>query len=152
MSLALKVIPPVQIIISIILMLGLAYYLPQYRFSLALSFPLIILLIVLAGLIGSLALINFRKHKTTYHPRTPEKTSTIVDSGIYAYSRNPMYLALVIILFALALYFKNVTCFGVIPLFIGYITQYQIKPEKVMLNKLFPTDYQVYRQKVRRWL
>ncbi|HCH69698.1 MAG TPA: hypothetical protein DE042_04225 [Colwellia sp.] len=73
MSLALKFIPPVQIIISIILMLGLAYYLPQYRFSLALSFPLIILLIVLAGLLGSLALINFRKHKTTYHPRTPEK-------------------------------------------------------------------------------
>jgi protein-S-isoprenylcysteine O-methyltransferase Ste14 len=48
-----------------------------------------------------------------------------------------MYLALVLILFALALYFKNVTCFGVIPLLIGYITQYQIKPEEVMLNKIF---------------
>ena len=152
MNLALKVIPPVQLIISAILMYGLAYYFPQYRFSLALSFPIIILLIVLAVLIAALALLDFRKHKTTHHPHTPEKTSTVVDSGIYAYSRNPMYLALVLILLALALYFKNLTCFGVIPLFIAYITQYQIKPEEVMLNKLFPTVYQVYCQKVRRWL
>jgi protein-S-isoprenylcysteine O-methyltransferase Ste14 len=152
MNLALKVIPPVQLVISVSLMFGLAYYFPQYRFSLAFSLPLIILLIVLAGLIGSLALIDFRKHKTTHHPHTPEKTSTVVNSGIYAYSRNPMYLALVLILLALALYFKNLTCFGVIPLFIAYITQYQIKPEEVMLNKLFPTVYQVYCQKVRRWL
>jgi protein-S-isoprenylcysteine O-methyltransferase Ste14 len=152
MNLALKVVPPVQLIISVILMFGLAYYFPQYQFSLPLNIPLIIILIALAGIIGSLALIDFRKHKTTYHPHTPEKTSTVVNSGIYAYSRNPMYLALVLILLALALYFKNLTCFGVIPLFIGYITQYQIKPEEVMLNKLFPADYQVYREKVRRWL
>ncbi|MFT5851778.1 MAG: protein-S-isoprenylcysteine O-methyltransferase Ste14 [Colwellia sp.] len=152
MNLALKVAPPVQLIISVTLMFGLAYYFPQYRFFLALSTPLIIILIALAAIIGLSALIDFRKHKTTYHPHTPEKTSTVVDSGIYAYSRNPMYLALVFILLALALYLKNVTCFGVIPLFIGYITQYQIKPEEVMLNKLFPTDYQVYSEKVRRWL
>ena len=152
MSLALKIAPPALLIISVILMLSLAYYFPQYRFSLALSTPLITVVIALAGIIGLLALIDFRKHKTTYHPQTPEKTSTVVDSGIYAYSRNPMYLALALILLALALYFKNLTCFGVIPLFIGYITQYQIKPEEVMLNKLFPTDYQVYSQKVRRWL
>jgi protein-S-isoprenylcysteine O-methyltransferase Ste14 len=152
MSLALKIAPPALLIISVILMLSLAYYFPQYSFSLALSTPLITVVIALAGIISLLALIDFRKHKTTYHPQTPEKTSTVVDSGIYAYSRNPMYLALVLILLALALCFKNLTCFGVIPLFIGYITQYQIKPEEVMLNKLFPTDYQVYSQKVRRWL
>lgn len=151
MNLALKVIPPVQLIISAILMYGLAYYFPQYRFSLALSFPIIILLIVLAGLMAALALIDFRKHKTTHHPHTPEKTSTVVNSGIYAYSRNPMYLALVLILFALALYFKNILCFAVIPLFVGYITQYQIKPEEKMLDKLFPIAYQDYSQKVRRW-
>ncbi|WP_114327105.1 methyltransferase family protein [Candidatus Colwellia aromaticivorans] len=152
MSLALKVIPPVQFIICASLMFGLASYFPQYRFTLSLSFPIIICLIVLATIIGSLALYDFHKHKTTYHPHTPEKTSTVVDSGIYAYSRNPMYLALVLVLLALALYFTNVTCFAVIPLFIWYITHYQIKPEELMLNKLFPTDYQAYSQKVRRWL
>lgn len=152
MNLALKVIPPVQLIISASLMFGLAYFLPQYHFSLALSLPLVIVLIALASIISSLALYDFHKYKTTSHPHTPEKTSTIVDSGIYAYSRNPMYLALVLVLLALALYLKNVTCFAVIPLFICYITRYQIKLEEVMLDKIFPTDYQNYSNKVRRWL
>jgi protein-S-isoprenylcysteine O-methyltransferase Ste14 len=152
MNLELKVIPPVQFTICAILMFSLAYYFPEYHFSLALSFPLILLLIVLASIIGSLALFDFRKHNTTFHPHTPEKTSTVVDSGIYAYSRNPMYLALVLVLFAVAIYFANLTCFAIIPLFVWYITQYQIKPEEVMLDKLFPIEYQAYSQKVRRWL
>jgi protein-S-isoprenylcysteine O-methyltransferase Ste14 len=152
MNLALKVHPPVQLIICTILMYSLAYYFPQYAFSLDLSFPLSLLLITLASVIGLIALYGFRQHKTTFHPHTPEKTNTIVDSGIYAYSRNPMYLALVLILFALAFYIENMLCFTIIPLFIGYITQYQIKPEEDMLDKLFPNTYQAYSQKVRRWL
>lgn len=152
MNLALKVIPPVQVIICASLMLFLRYCFPQYHFSLVLSFPITIFLIVTASIIGTLALYDFHKHKTTFHPHTPEKTSTVVDSGIYAYSRNPMYLALVLILCALALYLKNLTCFAIIPIFIGYITHYQIKPEEMMLDKLFPNDYQAYRKKVRRWL
>lgn len=152
MNLALKIIPPVQFVIGSGLMLSLRYCFPQYYFSLPFSTPLIIFLISTASIIGALALYDFHKHNTTFHPHTPEKTSTVVDSGIYAYSRNPMYLALVLVLLALALYLKNVTCFAIIPLFICYITRYQIKPEEVMLDKLFPMDYQAYSQKVRRWL
>lgn len=152
MNLALKVIPPVQLVISAILMFSLAHYFPQYHFSLASSFPIVIFLLALACIIGSLALYDFHKYKTTYHPHTPEKTSTVVDSGIYAYSRNPMYLALVLVLFAFALYLKSFISFAVIPLFIWYITRYQIKPEEVVLDRLFPIDYKAYSQKVRRWL
>lgn len=152
MNLALKIPPPIQLIICAILMVGLADSFPQYHFELALSFPLILLLITLASIIGTLALYDFHKHKTTFHPHTPEKTSTVVDTGIYAYSRNPMYLALILVLFALSLYLKNITCFAIIPLFIWYITRYQIKPEEVVLDKLFPINYQAYVKKVRRWL
>ena len=152
MNLALKVIPPVQVIVCAGLMLSLKYYFPQYHFYLSLNLPIIILLMASASIVGTLALYDFYKHKTTFHPHTPEKTSTVVDSGIYAYSRNPMYLALVLILLALALYLNNLTCFAIIPLFIGYITRYQIKPEEEMLGKLFPKNYQAYRSKVRRWL
>lgn len=152
MNLALKVIPPVQLVICAGLMFSLRYNFPQYHFYLTFSFLLIIFLIATASLIGALALFDFHKHNTTFHPHTPEKTRTLVDTGIYAYSRNPMYLALVLVLLALALYLKNVTCFAVVPLFIWYITRYQIKPEEVMLDKLFPIDYQAYSQKVRRWL
>jgi len=152
MNLALKVIPPVQLVICAGLMLSLRYYFPQYNFYLTFSSPLIIFLIATASIISAIALFDFHKHNTTFHPHTPEKTSTVVDTGIYAYSRNPMYLALVLVLLALAFYLKNVTCFAVMPLFIWYITRYQIKPEEVMLDKLFPIDYQAYSQKVRRWL
>jgi protein-S-isoprenylcysteine O-methyltransferase Ste14 len=152
MNLELKIIPPVQFTICALLMFTLRYYFPQYHFSLAFNFPLIILLIALASIIGLIALYDFHKHNTTFHPHVPEKTTTVVDSGIYAYSRNPMYLALVLLLSALASYFGNITCFAVIPLFIWYITQYQIKPEEVMLDKLFPNEYQAYSKKVRRWL
>jgi protein-S-isoprenylcysteine O-methyltransferase Ste14 len=152
MDLELKVIPPIQLVIGASLMFALADYFPQYSFTLAFSFPIIIFILALASIIGSLALYDLRKHQTTFHPHTPEKTRKVVDSGIYAYSRNPMYLALVLVLFTLAIYLKNFTCFAVMPLFIWYITRYQIKPEEEMLNKLFSTDYQFYSQKVRRWL
>ena len=81
----------------------------------------------------------------------PEKTRTVVDSGVFAYSRNPMYLALVITLFAFGIYLENYSCFVIMPLFIRYITRFQIIPEEQMLDKLFPHDYQAYCQKVRRW-
>jgi len=152
MSLELKVIPPVQFIISSGLMFSLATYFPQYYFNLSISLPLIILLILIASVIGALALYDFRKHNTTFHPHTPEKTSTVVDSGVFAYSRNPMYISLLLVLIALGIYLQNVSSFTIIPVFIWYITRFQIIPEEKMLNKLFPNDYLLYCQKVRRWL
>ena len=152
----LKIIPIVQLIIAAIIMFVLAYSLPSLNFAITsrftLTITLTVILISIASIIGVLALYDFRKHKTTYHPHTPEKTTTVVDSGIYAYSRNPMYLSLVLVLLALAIYLQNISCFTVIPFFIWYITQYQIKPEERMLDKLFVDDYQAYCTKVRRWL
>jgi len=133
-------------------MVGLATYLPQYDFNLSISLPIIILVMLIASVIGTLALYDFYKHKTTFHPHTPEKTSTVVDSGVFAYSRNPMYISLALALIALGIYLQNYTSFTIIPLFLWYITRFQIIPEERMLDKLFPNDYQVYCQKVRRWL
>jgi len=121
MNLALKIVPPVQLVISASIMFYLSDSFPQLHF-------------------------------TTVHPHTPEKTSTVVDTGVYAYSRNPMYIALILIQLALALYLGNIACFAVIPFFIMYITQYQIKPEEEILTKRFPLAYQAYCKKVRRWL
>tara|TARA_R110001583_G_scaffold561_14_gene5044 strand:- start:862 stop:1320 length:459 start_codon:yes stop_codon:yes gene_type:complete len=152
MNLELKVIPPVQLIISSGLMYSLATYFPQYHFDLKVNLPIIILFILAASLIGILALYDFHKHQTTFHPHTPEKTSTVVDSGVFAYSRNPMYISLVMLLLALGVYLQNYSSFSIIPLFIWYITQFQIIPEEKMLDKLFPNDYQAYCQRVNRWI
>lgn len=152
MTLELKIIPPVQLIISACFMYGLAKYFPQYHFDLSISIPLIILLILVASVIGILALYDFHKHQTTFHPHTPEKTSTVVDTGVFAYTRNPMYISLTLALIALGLFLQNYSSFIIVPLFIWYITRFQIIPEERMLDKLFPNDYQTYCQKVRRWL
>ena len=152
MNLELKIIPPVQLFISAILMVSLAAYFPQYQFKLSISLAIIMLLVFVAGIIGILALYDFRKHKTTFHPHTPEKTSTVVNTGVFSYSRNPMYIALVLLLIALGIYLQNYCSFIIIPLFIYYITRFQIIPEERMLDKLFPNEYKAYCQKVRRWL
>lgn len=151
MPLELKVIPPVQLIVSASLMYGLANYLPQCYYELSIKSPIIIALMLAASLIGTIALHDFHKHKTTFHPHTPEKTRTVVDTGIFAYSRNPMYIALALTLLAFAFYLENYSSFAVLPLFIWYITRFQIIPEEKMLDKLFTKDYQAYCKKVRRW-
>ncbi len=152
MNLELKIIPPVQFIISAGLMYSLATALPQCYFELSMALPVTMILVLAACVIGALALYDFHKHQTTFHPHTPEKTSTVVDTGVFAYSRNPMYLSLVLALLALGIHLQNYSSFVVIPLFVYYITRFQIIPEEKMLDKLFPNNYQAYCQKVRRWL
>jgi protein-S-isoprenylcysteine O-methyltransferase Ste14 len=103
-------------------------------------------------LLGFVAIYSFRKHQTTVNPTKPETTSVIVNSGIYAYSRNPMYLAMLIFLIAVSALYENALAFLPIPLFIWFITQYQIKPEEKILAEKFREDYQKYLLTVRRWI
>lgn len=148
----LKVIPAYQVIIAIVIMKGLTMLLPNLDYSFLYTNQLAILIAVIAIIIGLTAVFNFKSHKTTVNPSTPEKASKVVNSGIFAYSRNPMYLALLLVLIAVAIKLQNSASFIVLPLFLYYITQFQIKPEEKALKKLFNNDYQVYCQKVRRWL
>ncbi len=152
MNLELKIVPPVQFIISSALMVSLAVCFSQYDFTLSVSLSIALLLILIASSISLLALHSFHKNQTTFHPHIPEKTKTVVSTGVFAYSRNPMYISLVLILIALGVYLQNFSSFIIIPLFVWYITRFQIIPEEKMLDKLFANDYQAYRQKVRRWL
>ena len=148
----LKVIPPVQLLICAGVMFLLYNYLPSLAFTFEYWLITTITLIIIASIIGFLALYDFYIHKTTFHPNTPEKTTTVVNTGIYAFSRNPMYIALVLTLFALGFYLQNISVFFMIPFFIAYITQYQIKPEERVLTELFTQEYKDYCANVRRWL
>lgn len=151
MNLELKIIPPIQFIISAGLMFSLNILFPHFYFSLQLNITITVVLVIVASLIGALALYDFHKHQTTFHPHTPEKTSKVVDSGIFAYSRNPMYVSLAVILVAFGVFLQNISSFIIVPIFIYYITRFQIIPEEKMLDKLFPNEYQAYCQKVNRW-
>lgn len=89
MTLELKVMPPVQFMISAGLMYSLSSYSPQYYFDLSIKLPLIIILILAASVISILALYNFHKQQTTFHPHTPEKTTTVVNTGILPILETP---------------------------------------------------------------
>jgi len=106
----------------------------------------------LAVLSGVLALWEFFKASTTIDPHSAEKVRTLVRSGIYRFSRNPMYLALVLVLLAAAFYMGNIATLVVLPFFIWYMQYFQVKPEEKALTEKFGKQYREYRNNVRRWI
>jgi protein-S-isoprenylcysteine O-methyltransferase Ste14 len=82
----------------------------------------------------------------------PQNTTGIVTSGLYKFSRNPMYVGLLIILTGYAIWLGSVTPFLLLPLFYWLITQMQIKPEERILQQKFGQEYLDYKNTVRRWL
>lgn len=111
------------------------------------------LVLVLMGAAVSLAgVVSFRRARTTVNPLKPEKTSSLVCSGIYRITRNPMYLGFLLVLIGWAVMLGS--AFAVLGpvLFVGYISRFQIVPEERVLASLFGDEFAAYRARVRRWL
>ena len=148
----LKVLPAIQFILFAGLMWAVKLWSGQLHFNFEYQNKVSWIIIVIGILIGISAVISFRKVKTTLEPMHPEKASTLVEKGLYRYSRNPMYLALLLLLFALFIRLGNLYNLLILILFIWYITQFQIKPEEEALVKRFGEHYRNYKSKVRRWI
>jgi len=147
-----RIIPVVQVIVTAGLMLLIAWLIPFGRVAGAWQWPLVVVLGVAgAGLILVCGLA-FIRAKTTVHPACPEKTSALVVDGLYCFSRNPMYLGFLLILLAWGVFLGSLPAFAPIPLFIGYITKYQILFEERVLEQKFADSYRQYKSKVRRWI
>lgn len=95
---------------------------------------------------------SFKKHKTTINPIKIETASSLVVSGIFSYSRNPMYLGMALILLGLSLKFNLIGGLIFTTLFILFITNFQIKPEEKAMQKIFGEEFLSYKNRVRRWL
>ena len=151
-GLALKVPPGALVVIVAVLMWvassaapTLNFFLPAKSLS-AVSLALTGAVICLAGV------VSFRRAKTTVNPMKPNSTSSLVVSGIYRYTRNPMYLGFVLILLGWAAYLSNLAALAFVAAFVVYINRFQIRPEERVLASLFPHEYPVYAAKVRRWV
>jgi protein-S-isoprenylcysteine O-methyltransferase Ste14 len=96
--------------------------------------------------------IAFRRAKTTVNPFKPETASSLVTSGIYRVTRNPMYLGMLLVLVGWAVFLANGIAVIAVALFPAYITRFQIKPEERALMALFGEQYASYSSRVRRWL
>jgi protein-S-isoprenylcysteine O-methyltransferase Ste14 len=104
------------------------------------------------GIFGIGGVVAFRRRQTTVDPIKPDKASTLVTTGCYQYSRNPMYLGLALVLAAWAVYLANLVALLVLPAFIAYMTRFQIKPEERALLDKFGAEFALYMSRVRRWL
>ena len=151
-ALELKVPPVAQVIIAAAAMYGVSKMAPTLTFSLSGSTILAVGLGVIGLSLGIMGVSQFRIAQTTPNPQALEKVSRLVTSGIYRYSRNPMYVGLVLILSGWAFYLSHFLAFVVLPIFVLYMTRFQIQPEERMMAQKFGKTYQDYLNKVRRWI
>ena len=101
------------------------------------------------GIAGS---VSFRRAKTTINPFKPERASTLVATGVYRFSRNPMYLGMLVGLLAVAVYLASPWSLIGPLIFVGYMNRRQIAPEESALEAKFGASYLEYKQRVPRWL
>ena len=98
------------------------------------------------------AVISFKKQKTTVNPISIENASSLVVSGIFKQTRNPMYLGMSFVLLGLTFKFNVIGGLLFTGIFMLFITVFQIKPEEVAMEKLFDQEWKDYTKNVRRWL
>ncbi|MCG2461012.1 isoprenylcysteine carboxylmethyltransferase family protein [Flavobacteriaceae bacterium F89] len=147
----LRIPPPVVALIFGIAMYLLARFLPFGHFDFFGRIYSIYGLTALAILLVVAAKWQFRKLNTTSNPLTPSKATSLVTAGIYNYSRNPMYLALLLILLAWGLWLGNAFNILLAAGFVGYMNKFQIVPEETALFSKFGKSYHQYCILVRRW-
>ena len=133
-------------------MYGVAYVAPEISYTLPGRFALALALVVLGGAVALAGVVAFRSKRTTVNPLTPGASSSVVSSGIYRISRNPMYLGFFLALAGWALYLSNAGAVLLLPAFLAYLTQYQIKPEERALLAKFGSEFAQYMARVRRWV
>ncbi|MNM32257.1 hypothetical protein D3C81_428460 [compost metagenome] len=111
------------------------------------------LVVLLTGAAISLAgVLSFRHARTTVNPLKPQAASALVRSGIYRYTRNPMYLGFAAALTAWSIFLAwPPALLGVLG-FVFYMNRFQIGPEERALAGLFGAEFTQYCSEVRRWL
>jgi protein-S-isoprenylcysteine O-methyltransferase Ste14 len=95
---------------------------------------------------------RFRRARTTVNPLKPEEASALVEQGIFARTRNPMYLGMALGLAGLAVWLGHAAGPVMLAGFVGYITRFQIVPEERALRANFGGAFDAYAARVRRWI
>ena len=151
-GLELKIPPVVQFLVAAAAMWVAAKYVPSLGFEIPGRKALAVFFAGVGGIVAVPAVAAFRSMGTTVDPRSPDKATRLVASGIFRYSRNPMYLGLLCLLIAWAVYLANLLTFLALPVFVVSMNRLQIRPEELAMERQFGDEYRDYRKKVRRWI
>jgi protein-S-isoprenylcysteine O-methyltransferase Ste14 len=98
----------------------------------------------------ALAAAEFRRARTTIVPH--RQPSAMITTGIYGRTRNPIYLADLMILAGLVLYWDAVPSLALVPLLLWVLERRFVVPEEDRLRRTFRAEFARYERKVRRWI
>jgi len=144
--------PPVVLVLTGLAMWLLTRLAPATTVTIPAAQWFALLVAIVALVIMALAAWEFRRHRTTINPMRPEDSSALVSTGVFRYSRNPIYLADALLLAAWGVYLGNIAAALLIPGFIWLIHHFQIRPEERALEARFGETYREYTRAVRRWI
>ncbi|OOF41095.1 isoprenylcysteine carboxyl methyltransferase [Rodentibacter mrazii] len=127
------------------------YALPQIgqysRFLYAIWF-----FVLLSVFVAVVSVWPFYRNNLSIDPQRLDKTTRLITSGIFQITRNPMYLSLLLILVAWALWLSHLLAWSGIIVFMWLMNRFQISREEAYLEKKFGDEYRRYKTKVRRWI
>ncbi len=150
--LELKVPPVVVFFAFVAFMWLLASAVPFAGFVLPAKKPIAAGVAAVGGVFAAASILSFLRARTTLNPTQPGRAAMLVTTGVFAITRNPMYLSLLFVLAGWAIYLSNFAAPVLIPLFVAYMNRFQIKPEERALASLFGSDFDGYCKRTRRWL
>lgn len=145
-----KNLPPTYFMLSILIIVIFHFVLPLLKF---IYFPwnlFGLLLTVFGGILNLLADKDFKRFNTTVKPF--EYSTTLINKGVFSFTRNPMYLGMVFILLGLSVFLGSISPFFITIAFTLIINFVFIIPEEKMLLEKFNREYIDYKRKVRRWI
>ncbi|MCU0774304.1 MAG: isoprenylcysteine carboxylmethyltransferase family protein [Ideonella sp.] len=146
-------VPPPVLLALIATAMWMASSVPPHWTLLPLSpwaLPLALFAVGLA--INAAGFRAIRKAGSTIDPTRPESASSLVVTGPFRISRNPMYLGFTVMLLAWAAYLQSLWTLAGPVLFVAYVDRLQIVPEEHALRRKFGADFDRYAAHVRRWL
>jgi protein-S-isoprenylcysteine O-methyltransferase Ste14 len=145
-----RLVPPILFAICLGLMALL-----RWRWPVAILFPrswsFLGAIAVLVGLlVGFAGLVQFRRANTNILPF--READTLVTTGPFRYTRNPMYLGLALVLLGAWVLMGALSPIVGVAIFVVAADRWYIRFEERMLQQKFAADFTAYRSKVRRWL
>lgn len=147
-----KVPPPFYALLAALLAIGANLLTPDWRVLPDVALWVGGALMVAGGFVVVTAVVQFKRAGTTIEPMDPSRTLTLVTSGVFRLTRNPMYLAMFAEVLGLALILRNPLALIGPLLFPVVVTLLQIIPEERALKLKFGARYQDYCARVRRWI
>jgi protein-S-isoprenylcysteine O-methyltransferase Ste14 len=144
--------PPLVYLGFLLAALGLDWLIggPALPFPDSLRLVLATMLLTLGGALLIAAGARFTAANTAMPPWKP--TTAIVTTGIYRYTRNPMYLGMALIYAGLSLFADSVIALAGLPMALMVMRYGVIAREERYLEGKFGAEYREYKSAVRRWL